>query len=107
MLFRSLGTDTVQFKGNYIVPNSNLTVNSEHIKVDPGVSICLGNTGSECTSAPTSNGNLTFNAVYKDDGLSILGITTTIPVLGTDGLVDISDVLAVLWRVVSPTNPNW
>ena len=24
-----------------------------------------------------------------------------------DGLVDISDVLTVLWRVVSPTAPNW
>lgn len=24
-----------------------------------------------------------------------------------DGLVDISDVLTILWRVVSPTNPNW
>ncbi|HEX4526420.1 MAG TPA: hypothetical protein VH108_06715, partial [Gaiellaceae bacterium] len=85
-----LGIDTVQFKGNYIVPNSDLTVNAEQIKVDPGVSICLGNLGSECTSAPTSHGNLNFNAVDKDNGLSILGITTTIPYIGTDGLVDIS-----------------
>ena len=76
-----LGTDTVEFTGDYLVPNSSLTVNAEHIKVDPGVTINVG----------TSSGNdITFNAVYKDNGLSLLGITTTIPVIGVDGLVDIS-----------------
>ena len=84
-----LGVDTVQFIGDYLVPNSNLTVIAEHIKVDPGVSICLGDTADPCHVAPTSNGALNFNAVDKDNGLSILGITTTIPVIGTDGLVDI------------------
>src|SRR5581483_10409644 len=71
-------TDTVRFTGDYNVPNSNLTVNAEHIKVDPGVTIDVG------------TGNISLNAVYKDNGLSFFGITTTIPVLGVDGLVDIS-----------------
>src|SRR5262249_50779123 len=85
-----LGVDTVEFIGNYLVPNSNLTVNAEHIKVDPGVSVCVGDAGNECGAAPTARGNITFNAVDKDNGISIFGITTTIPVIGTDGLVDIS-----------------
>ena len=79
----------MQFIGNYLVPNSNLIVHAEHIKVDPGVSICLGDVADPCNLAPTSNGDLTFDAVDKDNGLNILGITTTIPVIGTDGLVDI------------------
>ena len=73
-----LGTDTVEFTGDYLVLSSNLTVNAEHIKVDPGVTVNVG------------TGDITFNAVYKDNGISLLGITTTIPVLGVDGLVDIS-----------------
>ena len=72
------GTDTVEFTGNYVVPGSSLTVNAEHIKVDPGVTIDVG------------SGNITLNAVYKDNGLSLVGITTTIPVLGVDALVDIN-----------------
>ena len=74
-----LGIDTVHFTGNYLVPNSNLTVNAERIKVDPGVSICLGAAADPCNLAPTSKGDINFNAVDKDNGLSILGITTTIP----------------------------
>src|SRR5262249_38313355 len=34
--------------------------------------------------------NIVLNAVYKDNGISLLGITSTIPVIGVDGLVDIS-----------------
>ena len=34
-------------------------------------------------------GALTFNAVTQDNGLSIVGITTTIPVLGASALVDL------------------
>ena len=76
-----LGGDTVEFTGDYLVPNSSLTVNAEHIKVDAGVAINVGS---------ASGNNITFNAVYKDNGLSLLGITTTIPVLGVDALVDIN-----------------
>jgi hypothetical protein len=84
-----LGVDTVEFIGDYLVPNSNLTVNAEQIKVDPGVSICLGNAGDPCNLVPASNGDITFNAVDKDNGISVFGITTTIPVLGTTGSVEI------------------
>ncbi|HET7128249.1 MAG TPA: hypothetical protein VFJ93_04150, partial [Gaiellaceae bacterium] len=83
------GVDTVEFIGDYLVPNSNLTVNAEQIKVDPGVKICLGNTADPCNLVPTSNGNITFNAVDKDNGISVFGITTTIPVIGTTGSVEI------------------
>jgi len=76
-----LGADTVEFTGDYLVPNSSLTVNAEHIKVDPGVTINVGS---------ASGNNLNLNAVYKDDGLSVLGLTTTIPVLGVDALVDVN-----------------
>ena len=66
-----LGGDTVEFTGDYLVPGSSLTVNAEHIKVDSGVTINVG----------TAVGNdINFNAVYKDNGLSLLGLTTTIPV---------------------------
>ena len=75
-----LGTDTVEFTGNYLVPNSKLTVNAEHIKVDSGLTIDVGS---------AAGNDITFNAVYKDNGISILGITTTIPILGVDPLVDI------------------
>ena len=56
----------------------NLTVNAETIKVDPGVKVDVG------------TGSINLNAVTKDNGLSVFGITTTIPVLGTTALVDIS-----------------
>ena len=84
-----LGTDTVEFTGDYLVPNSSLTVNAEHIKVDSGVTINVG------------TGDIKFNAVYKDNGISLLGITTTIPVLGVDGLVDI-DGATITGKTVSP-----
>ncbi len=75
-----LGTDTVEFTGDYLVPGSSLTVNAEHIKVGSGLTVDVGS---------ASGNDITFNAVYKDNGISLLGITTTIPVLGVDGLVDI------------------
>ena len=71
------GIDTVEFDGDYNAPGTNLTVNAETIKVDPGVTINVG------------TGDITFNAVARDNGFSVLGITTTIPVLGTDGTIDI------------------
>ncbi len=77
-----LGGDTVEFTGDYLVPGSTLTVNAEHIKVDSGVTINVG----------TAVGNdINFNAVFKDNGLSLLGLTTTIPGLGDDALVDINN----------------
>ncbi|HEX5588659.1 MAG TPA: hypothetical protein VFX65_00020, partial [Candidatus Limnocylindrales bacterium] len=75
-----LGSDTVEFEGDYLVPGSSLTVNAEHIKVKPGVTINVGS---------AAGNNIVFNAVYKDNGISVFGITTTIPVLGTDGLIDV------------------
>src|SRR5262249_22461913 len=53
------GSDTVEFIGDYIVSPSNLVVNAEKIKVDAGVKIDVG------------TGNITFNAVAKDNGLSL------------------------------------
>ena len=84
-----LGADTVEFTGDYVAPGTSLTVNAEHIKVDPGVTVNVG----------TATGNdINFNASYLDDGLSVFGITTTIPILGVDGLVDIG-VDKGLWQV--------
>src|SRR5205823_732889 len=37
----------------------------------------------------TGSGDITLNAVYRDNGISLAGITTTIPVLGVDALVDL------------------
>src|SRR5262249_28063565 len=51
-----LGTDTVEFISDYIVPGSNLTVNAETIKVDAGVTVNVG------------TGSLTFNATTNDNG---------------------------------------
>src|SRR5262249_32612867 len=62
---------------------------AEEIRVDPGVQICVGGGTDGCTGASAGN-DIIFDAVDKDNGLSILGITTTIPYIGTDGLVDIS-----------------
>ncbi len=72
------GVDTVEFDGDYNLPGTNLTVNAETIKVDPGVTVNVG------------TGTINFNAAARDNGFSVLGITTTIPVLGNDGAVDIS-----------------
>ena len=47
-------------------------------------------------------GDINLNAVYKDNGISLLGITTTIPVLGVDGLVDI-DGATITGKTVSLT----
>ena len=71
------GTDAVEFTGNYTALGTNLVVNAEKITVKPGMTINVG------------TGDITFNAITKDNGFSILGITTTIPVLGAESLVDI------------------
>ena len=73
-----LGTDKVIFEGNYVDQGASLTVNAEEIKVDAGVTVDVG------------TGTLTFNAATNDNGISLIGITTTIPVLGATALVDIS-----------------
>ena len=44
------GTDHTEFTGNYLVPNSTLTVNTESIKIDSGVTVDVG------------TGNVNFNA---------------------------------------------
>ncbi|MFL6035275.1 MAG: beta strand repeat-containing protein, partial [Gaiellaceae bacterium] len=73
-----LGGDTVQFTGNVTAPGVTLNVNAETIKVDANVKIDVG------------SGDINLSAVTHDNGLSVFGITTTIPVLGASGLVDIS-----------------
>ena len=79
-----LGTDTVEFMGDFVDPGVNLTVNAEQIKVNSGVTVDVG------------GGDLTFNAETRDNGISLVGVTTTIPVLGASALVDIS-----------PDNGDW
>ena len=74
-----LGVDKVEFTGDYLTPGASLTVNSETILVDAGVTI---NTGSA---------DITFNAITKDNGISLLGITSTIPILGAEALIDVGD----------------
>ncbi|MES1247222.1 MAG: hypothetical protein ABUS54_06080, partial [Actinomycetota bacterium] len=64
------GVDSVEFKNDITSSNLNLTVNAEHITVDSGVTLSLG------------TGDLAFNATYRDNGVSALGITTTL--LGVD-----------------------
>ena len=73
-----LGGDTVQFTGNVTAPGVTLNVNAETVKVDAGVKVDVG------------SGDINFSAFTHDNGLSVFGITTTIPVLGASGLVDIS-----------------
>src|SRR5262249_36275093 len=60
------GNDTVEFTGDYIAASSNLVVNAETIKVDPSVKLDVG------------TGNISFNAISRSNGISVLGITTTI-----------------------------
>ena len=74
-----LGVDIVEFTGDYLVPNSSLTVNAEKIRVKP-VSVTIG-VGTGTTSRSTRS--------TKDNGLSLVGITTTIPVIGVSGLIDV------------------
>ena len=69
------GGDTVVFAGDYLVPNSNLTVNAETIKINEGVTINVG------------TGNIAFNATAKGNGTSLVGITSTL--LGVGGAIDI------------------
>ena len=69
------GGDTVEFTGNYAVPNSNLTVNAETIKVDSGVTIDVG------------TGDIAFNATSKGNGKSLVGLTSTL--LGVDASIDV------------------
>ncbi|HEV8463176.1 MAG TPA: hypothetical protein VGQ38_20990, partial [Gaiellaceae bacterium] len=72
-----LGGDSVEFIGDFIVPGANLIVNAEKIKVDPGVTVNVG------------SGDITFNAVSQGNGTSLLGLTTTIPVLGQSATVEV------------------
>ncbi|MCY7286954.1 MAG: hypothetical protein LH624_01545, partial [Cryobacterium sp.] len=69
------GTDTVEFVGDYLVPGTNLTVNAEKIKVRSGTTIDVG------------TGNIAFNATAKDNGVSLVGVTST--VLGVEGSIEI------------------
>ena len=77
-----LGTDTVEFTGDYLVPGSSLTVDAEHIKVDSGVTSTSA--APPATTSPSTRSTRTT-------GSALLGITTTIPVLGVDPLVDIDN----------------
>ena len=61
-----LGTDTVEFTGDYRTPGASLTVNAESIKVDSGFTVDAG----------TSNVN--FYATSTDDGIDALGIDSTL-----------------------------
>ena len=70
------GVDTVEFTGDYLVPNSNLTVNAETIKVDSGKTINVG------------TGNITLHATLKDNAISKIGLTST--GLPDDATIDIN-----------------
>ena len=70
------GVDTVEFTGDYLVPNSNLTVNAETIKVDAGKTINVG------------TGNITLHATLKDNAISKIGLTST--GLPDDATIDIN-----------------
>ena len=83
------GVDTVEFTNDYLVPNSNLTVNAETIKVDAGARVCVGGVADPCANAPASNGAIVFNATDKDNGHDFFGITSTI--LPSDGTIEIVD----------------
>jgi hypothetical protein len=73
-----LGTDKVEIEGSITLPSgANLTINAETIKVLSGFTVNVG------------TGAISFNAITQDNGLSIVGITTTIPVLGASALIDL------------------
>ncbi len=67
------GSDKTEFKGNYLVPNSTLTVNTESIKVDSSVTITAH--------------NVNFNAAETDDGIDKFGIDTTL--LGDNATIEL------------------
>ena len=69
------GTDHTEFTGDYLVPGSTLTVNTETIKVDSGVTVDVG------------TGSINFNAASADDGIDFLGIDTTL--LGDGGSIEL------------------
>ena len=60
------GTDHTEFTGNYLAPGTTLTVNTETIKIDSGVTVDVG------------GGNVNFNAASADDGTELLGVDTTL-----------------------------
>jgi hypothetical protein len=71
------GTDSVEVETDLIMPGASLSIDAETITVDTGVTIN--------TTGGSGTGDLTFDAVAKDDGtlkLSLAGVT--IP-LGLDG----------------------
>ncbi|MHB1244386.1 MAG: beta strand repeat-containing protein, partial [Gaiellaceae bacterium] len=72
-----LGTDSIEFTGDFLVPGATLVVRAETIKVLSGVTIDVG------------TGDITFDAITKDNGISLVGITTTIPVLGAEAKIDV------------------
>ena len=60
------GSDITEFTGNFIAHGLNLTVNTESIKLDSGVTVDVG------------TGTVNFNAVQTDDGTDALGVDTTL-----------------------------
>ncbi|MFN2609691.1 MAG: hypothetical protein ABR507_02275, partial [Actinomycetota bacterium] len=76
--------DTVEFASDYIVPSTNLTVNAEKIILKSGVTINVNPTSGGCALGLC---NVTFNAVAKDDGTTVTGITSTL--LGVEGSIDL------------------
>ena len=58
------GTDKTEFTGNFIAPGIDLTINTESIKINSGVTV--------------SAHNVNFNAAEADDGFDFLGIATTL-----------------------------
>ena len=69
------GSDKTEFTGSYLVPNSNLTIDTESIKVDSGFTVDVG------------TGTVNFNAASADDGTELLGIDTTL--LGDGGSIEL------------------
>ena len=67
------GTDKTEFTGDFIAPNIDLTVNTESIKLDTGVTV--------------SAHDVLFNAAMTDDGTSLVGIDTTL--LGDNASIEL------------------
>ena len=75
-----LGTDTVEFAtGDYARP-AGLEPHRQR----------RAHQGRPGRDDRRRDGDINFNAVYRDVGLSAAGFTTTIPFVGDDALVDIN-----------------
>ncbi|TMK23778.1 MAG: hypothetical protein E6G62_10650 [Actinobacteria bacterium] len=89
------GSDKTEFMGDYLVPGSTLTVNTESIKIDSGVTVDVG------------TGDVFFNAASADDGTEAAGIDTTL--LGDGGSIELDGAVLnghTISLVASSTNAS-